>query len=214
MNAATRDRNGRIGVIAVNTYARSNASLVQALTGSLYFDHSIDYIASVMARNILYWIVFFGTIAGCATSGPEPGAVGAADRVQVSDAQRSEALLQVVLALGSDYRYGGDSQRTGFDCSGLVAHVFEEAWGVHLPHSAEAQSEAGIPVSLTELQPGDLVFYNTQHRPHSHVGIYVGNGRFVHAPKTGARVRFENLRDRYWARRFDGARRIQPPPAS
>jgi len=164
-----------------------------------------------MSRNLLYLIAFSVAASGCATPGTEPDASGSPDRVQAYDAQRSEALLQAVLALGSDYRYGGESPRTGFDCSGLVAHVFEQAWGVHLPHSAEAQSEAGMPVSLTELKPGDLVFYNTQHRPFSHVGIYVGDGRFVHAPKTGARVRFERLRSRYWLSRFDGARRIRPP---
>ena len=101
-----------------------------------------------------------------------------------------------MLALGTDYRYGGDSPATGYDCSGLVAHVFEQAWGLELPHNARAQSEIGTPVSLAELQPGDLVFYNTQHRAFSHVGICLGNGRFVHAPKTGARVRVEPLRAR------------------
>jgi len=120
--------------------------------------------------------------------------------------------MQALLALGDDYRYGGESPRTGFDCSGLVAHVFEQAWGIRLPHSVQAQSEVGTPVSLAQLQPGDLVFYDTQHRPYSHVGIYIGGGRFVHAPKTGAQVRIEELRNRYWASRFDGARRIQPPP--
>ena len=120
--------------------------------------------------------------------------------------------MQALLALGDDYRYGGESPRTGFDCSGLVAHVFEQAWGIRLPHSVQAQSEAGTPVSLAQLRPGDLVFYDTQHRPYSHVGIYIGGGRFVHAPKTGAQVRIEELRNRYWASRFDGARRIQPPP--
>lgn len=160
-----------------------------------------------MARNLLYLIAFSIAASGCATPGTEPDASGPPDRVQAYDAQRSEALLQVVLALGSDYRYGGESPLTGFDCSGLVAHVFEQAWGVHLPHSAEAQSEAGMPVSLTELKPGDLVFYNTQHRPFSHVGIYVGDDKFIHAPRTGAEVRIEDMRDSYWARRFTGARR-------
>jgi len=117
-------------------------------------------------------------------------------------------LLQAVLALGIDYRYGGTSPATGYDCSGLVAHVFAQAWGLRLPHSAEAQSEAGTAVSLAELQPGDLVFYNTEHRPFSHVGIYLGDGRFVDAPKTGAQVRVERLRGAYWMRRFDGARRL------
>ncbi|MDA8108317.1 MAG: C40 family peptidase [Betaproteobacteria bacterium] len=114
-------------------------------------------------------------------------------------------------ALGTSYRYGGNSYATGFDCSGLVAHVFLEAYGIQLPHSARAQSEMGTPVSLAELQPGDLVFYDTEHQPFSHVGIYLGNGEFVHAPRTGARVRVERMSNPYWKRRFDGARRISPP---
>lgn len=124
--------------------------------------------------------------------------------------RRAEALLQTLLMLGVDYRFGGKSPETGFDCSGLVAHVFREAYGIQLPHNARAQSEMGVRVSLSELRAGDLVFYNTLNRPYSHVGIYLGDGRFVHAPKTGAQVRVEPIRGRYWMRRFDGARRIRP----
>ena len=123
---------------------------------------------------------------------------------------RAEALLQTLLTLGVDYRYGGKSPQTGFDCSGLVAHVFREAYGIALPHNARAQSEFGVRVSLSELRAGDLVFYNTLNRPFSHVGIYLGDGRFVHAPKTGAQVRVEPINANYWMRRFDGARRIRP----
>jgi cell wall-associated NlpC family hydrolase len=123
--------------------------------------------------------------------------------------QRAEALLQTLLALGLDYRYGGGSPDSGFDCSGLVAHVFREAYGIQLPHNARAQSEFGVRVSLSELRAGDLVFYNTLNRPFSHVGIYLGDGRFVHAPKTGAQVRVEPINGSYWMRRFDGARRIR-----
>ena len=120
-------------------------------------------------------------------------------------------MLQALLALGLDYRYGGNSPVTGFDCSGLVAHVYREAWGIKLPHNTLAQSESGVAVSLSELQAGDLVFYDTLKRPYSHVGIYLGDGRFVHAPKSGARVRVESLQSAYWAQRFSGARRIEPP---
>jgi len=125
--------------------------------------------------------------------------------------ERAEALLQTLLQLGVDYRYGGNSPESGFDCSGLVAHVFREAYGIQLPHNARAQSEYGLRVSLSELRAGDLVFYNTANRPYSHVGIYLGDGKFIHAPRTGARVRIESLRKRYWVRRYDGARRIDPP---
>jgi len=126
-------------------------------------------------------------------------------------AERSEALLQALLAIGVDYSPGGKSPATGFDCSGLVAHVYREAWGIRLPPTTAGQSRAGVPVSLAELRAGDLVFYDTQQRPNSHVGIYLGDGKFVHAPKSGAQVRIESLQNSYWAARFDGARRIEPP---
>jgi cell wall-associated NlpC family hydrolase len=151
-----------------------------------------------MNRNILFCIAFIILNSGCASVEPTP-----------PRAERSEALLQTLLALGLDYRYGGTSPVTGFDCSGLVAHVYLEAWGVRLPHSTLAQSEKGAPVSLAELQAGDLVFYDTLKRPYSHVGIYLGDGRFVHAPKAGARVRIEDLKNAYWSQRFNGARRLE-----
>lgn len=162
-----------------------------------------------MRCKILYSIAFCASISGCASFAPGPREP-VAKPAPAPSAERSEALLQVLLALGVDYRYGGNSPVTGFDCSGLVAHVYREAWGIRLPHDAKAQSEAGAPVSLAELQPGDLLFYDTQRRPFSHVGIYMGDGKFVHAPKTGARVRVESIDSRYWASRFSGARRIAP----
>jgi cell wall-associated NlpC family hydrolase len=162
-----------------------------------------------MGYKALYSIAFLAVISGCssiAPRAPEPAPVPAAPM----SAERQEALLQALLTLGVDYRYGGNSPVTGFDCSGLVAHVYREAWGIRLPHNTKAQSEAGVPVSLAELQAGDLVFYDTQKRPYSHVGIYMGDGKFVHAPKSGARVRVESLRSDYWSSRFNGARRIEP----
>jgi cell wall-associated NlpC family hydrolase len=162
-----------------------------------------------MYRNAMYSFVFFAMISGCGSFGPEPPAP--VPPVPAPRAERSEALLQALLALGLDYRYGGNSPVTGFDCSGLVAHVYQQAWGIRLPHNTKAQSQAGMPVSLAELQAGDLVFYDTLKRPYSHVGIYLGDGKFVHAPKTGARVRVESLKSAYWAQRYNGARRIEPP---
>lgn len=144
--------------------------------------------------------------AGCSTV---PSQRPPVDTGPMSE-ERAEALLQTLLALGVDYRWGGGSPESGFDCSGLVAHVFREAYGIELPHNARAQSEFGVRVSLAELRAGDLVFYNTLDRPFSHVGIYLGDGRFVHAPKTGAQVRVEPIDGAYWMRRFDGARRIRP----
>jgi len=160
-----------------------------------------------MVRKLLIYCVLV-VVAGC---GSAPVRLPPPDTGPMSE-ERAEALLQTLLALGVDYQYGGQSMDKGFDCSGLVAHVFREAYGIELPHNARAQSEFGTRVSLSELRAGDLVFYNTQNRPYSHVGIYLGDGRFVHAPKTGAQVRVESISGRYWMKRFDGARRIRPTP--
>jgi cell wall-associated NlpC family hydrolase len=124
---------------------------------------------------------------------------------------RDRPLIHALHALGVQYRYGGRSPETGFDCSGLITHIFERAWGMLLPPGTEALSKVGKPVKLKELEPGDLVFYNTRNRPYSHVGIYLGDGRFLHAPRPGATVRVESARTRYWRARFDGARRVDPP---
>ena len=158
-----------------------------------------------MCRKFLICCVL-AVISGC---GSAPVRLPPPDTGPMSE-ERAEALLQTLLQLGVDYRYGGNSPESGFDCSGLVAHVFREAYGIQLPHNARAQSEYGLRVSLSELRAGDLVFYNTLNRPYSHVGIYLGDGRFVHAPKTGAQVRVESVGSQYWMKRFDGARRIRP----
>jgi cell wall-associated NlpC family hydrolase len=124
---------------------------------------------------------------------------------------RDRPLIHAMQALGVQYRYGGRSPETGFDCSGLITHVFERAWGMLLPPGTAALSKVGTAVKLRELEPGDLVFYNTRNRPYSHVGIYLGDGRFLHAPRRGAFVRVESLETGYWRTRFNGARRLDPP---
>jgi cell wall-associated NlpC family hydrolase len=110
--------------------------------------------------------------------------------------------------VGIPYKRGGTSPETGFDCSGFVSHVFQEGVGLVLPHNARAMSKSGEVVRKEQLQPGDLVFFNTMRRTFSHVGIYLGGNRFIHAPHTGGDVRVENLGSRYWLARFNGARRI------
>jgi cell wall-associated NlpC family hydrolase len=116
-----------------------------------------------------------------------------------------------LIALGAHYHFGGDSPETGFDCSGLVTHVFQRAWGLALPRRVHEQAKFGKPIPRHQLEPGDLVFYNTRNSPYSHVGIYVGDGRFIHAPRRGARVRAERVDSPYWKPRFNGARRLAPP---
>ena len=129
----------------------------------------------------------------------------AVPRAFAEDPASAEALSVV----GTPYVRGGESPRRGFDCSGLVVYVYRAALGIELPRRVAELKNVGTRVRLRELQPGDLVFYNTRRRPYSHVGIYVGGGRFVHAPRPGARVRVEEIGKHYWRARFDGARRIE-----
>jgi len=149
-------------------------------------------------------------IAGCVLAVLGVGA----QAQERSGSARSDVVVEALSLLGTPYRFGGSSPNVGFDCSGLVRHVFASALNRDLPRRAEEISGVGHPVSRAELQPGDLVFFDTLRRAFSHVAIYIGEGRFVHAPARNGRVRIEGLDDRYWATRFNGARRlIEPLPA-
>jgi len=125
-----------------------------------------------------------------------------------SEDQINDLLMYTLSLSDTAYRYGGSSPSSGFDCSGLVVHVFQHSLGIKLPRTTLGLRHAGRYVKHAHLRPGDLVFFNTQHRAYSHVGIYIGDGKFIHAPKTGSRIRVEKLKVRYWAKRYSGARRI------
>jgi cell wall-associated NlpC family hydrolase len=138
---------------------------------------------------------------------------------QMRDAA-SEMVLSAMNFLGVPYRLGGNTAEQGFDCSGFTRYVFENSLGLVLPRRADQQAKnAGLlNIKREELKPGDLVFFNTMRRAFSHVGIYVGEGKFIHAPRTGAEVRIEDMRQAYWSKRFNGARRAEasamtPAPA-
>lgn len=120
----------------------------------------------------------------------------------------SNLVVNAMGLLGVPYKRGGNTAETGFDCSGFVVSVYQQSIGLLLPRKAEQQAAATEQIDKTDLQPGDLVFFNTMRRAFSHVGIYVGNGKFIHAPKPGAEVRIENMGGSYWLQRFDGARRV------
>lgn len=124
---------------------------------------------------------------------------------------REEISIQAMGLVGIPYRWGGNTPDSGFDCSGLVKYVLARSASVDLPRTTAEMSERGQSVDPDEIAAGDLVFFNTTGRPHSHVGIYVGNLRFVNAPSTGGTVRLDYLTNSYWARRFDGIRRMAPP---
>ena len=111
--------------------------------------------------------------------------------------------------LGMPYRLGGNGEQDGgVDCSGFVRAVYQRTLGKVLPRRAAEQAQATQSIDKEELQPGDLVFFNTMHRAFSHVGIYIGNNQFIHSPRTGSTVRVEDMSKSYWQTRFNGARRV------
>jgi len=121
----------------------------------------------------------------------------------------SDMVLSAMNFLGVRYTRGGNSAETGFDCSGFTRHIFENSVGLILPRRADEQAKLPslLQVKKEELKPGDLVFFNTMRRTFSHVGIYVGEGKFIHSPRVGGAVRVEDMREAYWSKRFTGARR-------
>ena len=121
----------------------------------------------------------------------------------------SDLVMTAMNFLGVPYVRGGISEETGFDCSGFTRHIFENSIGLALPRRADEQARSAglLAINRAELKPGDLVFFNTMKRTFSHVGIYVGDDKFIHAPRTGSEVRIEDMRQSYWARRYTGARR-------
>jgi cell wall-associated NlpC family hydrolase len=173
----------------------------------------------MQSHNPLFLIGFLSLfLTGCASQSvrlpqaeteAEPEAV-TAPAVNGTDSASSVA-MQALAQLGTPYRTGGLSPQTGFDCSGLVAYAYREGAGLALPRNTFDLSQKGVPVDRNALRPGDLVFYDTQRRAYSHVGIYLGEDRFIHAPSSGGEVRVENLRAGYWMRRYSGARRVIGP---
>ena len=155
-------------------------------------------------------------IAGCSTA-PVTAPVGAPMPAPSSTrsyfsldnhAQTQEMVLFALGLLDTGYRFGGRNPEAGLDCSGMVSYVVEQISGRRLPHNAAQIAASTRPVAPQALQPGDLVFFNTQQRPHSHMGIYIGDGKFVHAPSSRGVVRIERLDNRYFAPRLDGTRTL------
>ncbi|MDD0809829.1 C40 family peptidase [Curvibacter sp. RS43] len=133
---------------------------------------------------------------------------------QSLSSRASELVVNAMGFLGVPYRRGGNTAETGFDCSGFVRAMYEQTVGLVLPRRADQQAAATQTIDKQDLQPGDLVFFNTMRHAFSHVGIYVGDGKFIHSPRSGSQVRVEDMRESYWQRRFDGARRVSVPAVS
>ena len=151
-----------------------------------------------MQRLCLFLCILL--LSACATSNRTPE--------HDADARTNEVALYAMSFADTPYRYGGNSRGNGFDCSGFVQHVYLNTLGVKLPRTSAEMSGEGKILGGGELHPGDLVFFNTRQRAFSHVGIYLGDDRFVHSPSSGGSIRVENMRQDYWRKRFDGARRI------
>jgi len=158
-------------------------------------------------------------LAGCSSApapGPRPGANAPATQARGDsryfalddEAHAQEMVLFALGLLDTGYRFGGRNPEAGLDCSGMVAWIVENIPGKRLPHIAAQIAERTRPIEVGQLQPGDLVFFNTLQRRHSHMGIYIGDGRFVHAPSSRGSVRVERLDNRYFAQRIDGARTL------
>lgn len=173
-------------------------------------------------RKVMFSLVLGAlAAAGCSTVPPTappaappprrpPADFGSLDDLFTNDPdpRRNELVLVALSQLGIPYLWGGNRPEAGFDCSGLVRYVYWQVMRVNLPRVTWDQARAARPIDLRDLRPADLVFFNTLRREFSHVGLYLGRDRFVHAPATGGVVRVEPLSGDYWRERFNGARRI------
>ena len=120
----------------------------------------------------------------------------------------NDVALYALSLADTPYRFGGNSSGNGFDCSGFVQHVYLNTLGIKLPRTSAEMSQVGGALDASQLHPGDLVFFNTRQQPFSHVGIYVGEERFVHSPSSGKAIMVADMREKYWRNRYNGARRI------
>ncbi|MEP7157593.1 MAG: C40 family peptidase [Betaproteobacteria bacterium] len=177
-------------------------------------------------KRAMPWVLMLMTgvaaAQGLAPANTEPNANVAGERAEdavvaadaiaklpsETNARIDNMLIHALSLIGVKYQYGGNSSEKGFDCSGFVRHVFAETMAMDLPRSSYGMSRLGAPVGKGALQPGDLLFYNTLKRHFSHVAIYLGEGRFVHAPSRGKSVEIVDMTDAYWVKRFNGARRM------
>lgn len=168
-----------------------------------------DFAVSAKPVQSLFALVLATLLAACSTRAPyqpppSPTTPTAPTTITTSTHIRNDVALYAMSLLDTRYTWGGRGPAMGFDCSGLVAHVYKEAAGIPLRGTAADLGKLSRPVDTTRLQPGDLVFFNTLGARHSHVGVYVGGGRFVHASNERTGVRIDHLSNRYYAQRFEG----------
>jgi cell wall-associated NlpC family hydrolase len=148
-------------------------------------------------------------LAACGSRGKRPdGALSVGPKITdlPPTEQGREVVFYALSLLDTGYRFGGKNPQAGFDCSGMVSYIYAQAAGVKVGGSAAEIARQGAPIGRNQLRPGDLVFFNTLNRPFSHVGIYIGDNRFIHAPSTNGQVRIDDLGSRYFAERFEASR--------
>lgn len=160
--------------------------------------------------GFLLWLMALSILAGCAGSGSQRVSRQPTTRsvIAIDPQQRAEVVLTALALLESQYQYGGSHPIGGFDCSGLVTYVFDHAASQALPHNTAEIAHLSRPISRKQLKAGDFVFFNTLNRPFSHMGIYLGDERFINAPSTGGQVRIDTLANPYYAKRFESARTL------
>jgi cell wall-associated NlpC family hydrolase len=158
--------------------------------------------ASTKAANDIYPVAGSGNVTSNPSSGTRSFLSGMASKA-------GDVVVGALNMIGVRYRWGGNTPDSGLDCSGFVRYVFQDTLGMTLPRRAEEMSRVGEKVRVSELKPGDLVFFNTMRRSFSHVGIYIGDNKFVHSPSTGSTIRVDDMDNSYWEKRYTGARRVE-----
>ena len=169
---------------------------------------TLCYLRTLRTLRYLTLIALGVLLAACGSVPPSAERPEPFDGRPAASEKGNEVALFALGLIDTGYRFGGKNPDAGLDCSGMVSYIYERAAGMRLRGSAADIARQGRSIEAAKLRPGDLVFFNTRNAPHSHVGIYIGDNRFVHAPSRGGQVRVEQIDNRYWMRRFNGARRI------
>src|SRR5471032_794796 len=164
--------------------------------------------ASTKAANDIYPVADSGNVGGIVSANPTSGTRSFLSGMA---SKAGDVVVGALNMIGVRYRWGGNTPDSGLDCSGFVRYVFQDTLGMTLPRRAEEMSRVGEKVRVSELKPGDLVFFNTMRRSFSHVGIYIGDNKFVHSPSTGSTIRVDDMDNSYWEKRYTGARVLKRP---
>jgi cell wall-associated NlpC family hydrolase len=165
--------------------------------------------SSPKAANDIYPVAGSGNVTSTSSSSSAASTGGTRSFLSGVASKAGDVVVGALNMIGVRYRWGGNTPDSGLDCSGFVRYVFQDTLGMTLPRRAEEMSRVGEKVRVSELKPGDLVFFNTMRRSFSHVGIYIGDNKFVHSPSTGSTIRVDDMDNSYWEKRYTGARRIE-----